>query len=126
MIPMRRASAMLLLALFGFSLVSPYAFALSVDSKLPACCRRDGKHHCATMATESESSSGPDLRAGRCSFFPTGVGVPASRTVALAGISQSGSEQLVRHGASAHQKESVCHSPYSRAGQKRGPPTFLS
>jgi hypothetical protein len=123
---MRRASAMLLLALFGFSLISPSVFALGADSKLPACCRRDGKHHCATMATESESSSGPALQAGRCSFFPTGAGVPASRTVALAGISQAGFEQPASHEASAHRTETFCHSSYSRAGQKRGPPTLLS
>ena len=112
MIPMRRASAMLLLVLSGFSLISPSVFALSAESKLPACCRRNGKHHCATMTIESESSSGPALQAGRCSFFPTMEGVPASRTVALAAISQSGFEQLGRHWASGL--------------QKRGPPTFLS
>ena len=123
---MRRASAMLLLVLLSFSLISPSVFALGADSKLPACCRRNGKHHCATMATESESSSGPALQAGRCSFFPSVEGVPVSRTVALVGISKAGFEQLVRHGASAHQTESFCHSSYSRAGQKRGPPTFLS
>jgi hypothetical protein len=126
MISMRRASAMLLLALFGFSLISPSLFALGADSKLPACCTRNGKHHCATMATDSESSSGLALQAGRCSFFPTGEGFPASRTVALAGISHAGFQQLVSHLVSAHQTELFCHSSYSRAGQKRGPPTFLS
>jgi hypothetical protein len=123
---MRRASAMLLVGLFSFSLISPSVFASDADSKLPACCRRDGKHHCARMATESESSSGPAVQAGRCSFFPTVQGVPAGRTVALAGIFQSGFEPLVRHGASGHQTESLCQSSYSRAGQKRGPPTFHS
>jgi hypothetical protein len=45
MVKMRRVPAILLVFLFGFS---PIASALFVDdqSNLPACCRRDGKHHC--------------------------------------------------------------------------------
>jgi hypothetical protein len=126
MISMRRALAILLVAHFSFSLISPSVFASDADSKLPACCRRNGKHHCARMATESESSSGPAVQEGRCSFFPTVEGVPANKTVAVSGISQNGFAQPVSHPTSAPQTESLCHSSYNRAAQKRGPPTFHS
>jgi hypothetical protein len=108
------------------SLISPAVFASDADSKLPACCRRNGKHHCAITATESKSSPGPAIQAGRCTFFPVVEGVPANRTVALAGISYAGYERLVTHSAPAPRAESLCHSSYSRADQKRGPPTFIS
>lgn len=126
MISVHRASAMLLLALFSFSLISPAVFASDADSKLPACCRRNGKHHCTTMATESESSSVPSVQAARCPFFPAVEGFPANRTVALTRISHAGFHRFVGHLASAPRTESHCHSSYSRAGQKRGPPTFIS
>jgi hypothetical protein len=125
MISMRRASAMLLVALFSVSLISPSVFA-SGGEKLPACCRRSGLHHCARMATESGSPSGPAVQEGRCSFFPALAGIPANRTVALAGVSQSAFQRRVIHKKSAFQAESLCQSSYSRAGQKRGPPTLLS
>jgi len=126
MISMRRVSAVLLVALFSFSLISPAVFASDADSKLPACCRRGGKHHCTTTASQSESSSGPAVQAGRCPFFPTGKAGPASRTVSLPGISQSIFAGLVSHPASRPQTQELCRISYSRAGQKRGPPTFLS
>src|ERR1700743_3776323 len=44
---MRRAQALLLLGLFSFALISPALLAADPDSALSACCRRDGKHHCA-------------------------------------------------------------------------------
>jgi hypothetical protein len=43
---MRRASACLLLALLCFGFALP--FLQAQPSAIPACCRRDGKHHCAT------------------------------------------------------------------------------
>ena len=46
---------MLLLALFSFSLISPAVLASDADSKLPACCKRNGKHHCdAAISTDQE------------------------------------------------------------------------
>ena len=42
---MRRALATLLLVLFCFGLGSP--FLQAQPNAVPACCRRDGKHHCA-------------------------------------------------------------------------------
>jgi hypothetical protein len=124
--PMRRMSAILLMALFSFSLISPAVLASDTDSKLPACCRRGGKHHCTMTASQSESSSGRAMQAGRCPFFPTAKAAPASRTVSLPGISQRVFAGLVSHPASRPQTLALCRISYSRAGQKRGPPTFFS
>jgi hypothetical protein len=123
---MRSAWAILLLAFFSYSQIGPSLFASDADSKLPACCRRDGKHHCAGMATGSESSSGPALQASRCSAFPVMEGAPANRTVAIAGISQAKFDVLIGHRAVAPRTESLSRSSNSRADQKRGPPTFES
>jgi hypothetical protein len=47
----RRFAAILLLALFSVSLIEP---GLMADvSKLPACCRRGGQHHCTMADTSS-------------------------------------------------------------------------
>jgi hypothetical protein len=125
-IAMRGIFAMLLVALFSFSLISPAVLASDADSNLAVCCRRGGKHHCAMMATPSESSSGPSVQAGTCPFFPVAKGVPASRTARLPGISQAVFARLVSHPASRPQKAALCRISFSRAGQKRGPPILLS
>ena len=126
MFAMRRMSAILLMALLSFSLISPAVFASNAESNLPACCRRSGNHHCAMMATASESPSGLSLQTGRCLLFPAAKGVSASRTVSLPGISQAIFAGLVGHPASCPQTEALCRISYSRAGQKRGPPARLS
>ena len=73
---MHRVSAVLLMALFSFSLIPPSAFAADPESGLPACCRRNGKHLCAIPA--HGNSSGPVLTSSRCPFYPGAMQVPAS------------------------------------------------
>jgi hypothetical protein len=54
---MRRVPAALLLLALSLPLIAPL-FAFGADeSELPACCRRNGKHHCAmNMATMALAS----------------------------------------------------------------------
>jgi hypothetical protein len=47
MVLMRRAPAALLLLLLSLPLIAPLLVSAPDESQLPACCRRDGKHHCA-------------------------------------------------------------------------------
>ncbi len=125
MIPMRRISAIVLMALLSFPLISTAFLASDADSKLPACCRRAGQHHCAMTASQSESS-GPTVQAGKCPSFPTGKAIPANRTISLTGISLAVFAGLVSHPTFGPQTEALCRISYSRAGQKRGPPTSLA
>lgn len=126
LVGMQRVSATLLIVLFSFSLIGPAVFASDEDSKLPACCRRAGHHHCAMQSSQSESSPGPALRTGRCPIFPVTRTVPANRTIGLLGTFTTVRAGLVSHPASGPQAEAICRISYSRAGQKRGPPSPLS
>jgi hypothetical protein len=64
---MRRLLAIFVLAVMGCSSVAPAALAAS-SAATPACCRRDGKHHCQTGMADmpggsTDRDSTPKLRA---------------------------------------------------------------
>jgi len=68
---MRRALSILLVLLFGAGPLS-FAFSLSDDISLPACCRRLGSHHCAMDGPQSHNSPGTALKArSRCQQYPS-------------------------------------------------------
>src|SRR5262245_26561086 len=73
---MHRALASFLAVLFGFPLIAPF-LAVSTRTDFPACCRRNGKHHCAVseMALAPESSGGVSLTAvqPKCPLYPKAV-----------------------------------------------------
>jgi hypothetical protein len=48
---MRRWFASILLLLTALLPLQPLIASAQADASLPACCRRDGAHHCVTMAT---------------------------------------------------------------------------
>ena len=115
----RRILASLLLVLFSFSLIAPALFASDPASKLPACCRRDGKHHCAM-------TTGSGFHAAKCADFPSITAIPVSQTPGLPGLSRSTQVALVIQPANSSQSAARSLISYSQAGQKRGPPTFFS
>lgn len=119
----RRVSAALLLAFFGFSLITPELSASDPESKLPLCCRRTGKHHCAM--TESDSSSGPAVQA-LSPTYPTAAAVPVNSVVSLSAISLAAFVIPVTRPAIRPHTQSLCHGSFSRTRQKRGPPILLS
>jgi hypothetical protein len=121
----RRIFAILLMAFLSFPLISPALLASDADSKLPACCRRSGSHHCSIMARQSHAA-GPAIETGRCLSFPVATAFPGNPTVSSPGMSQAIAGALVSHPASPQQAEALCRISYSRAGQKRGPPTSIS
>lgn len=125
MMKMRRVLAMLLAALFSFSLISPAVLASDAGSRLPACCRRGGQHGCA-MSNESASSSGPTAQAARCRFFPPAKAVPPGRTMGLAGVSPATAAEFRSQPASCPLAESLYRISFSRACRPRGPPAPLS
>jgi len=120
----RRALAIALLGLFSFWLIPPSAFASDPEAGLPACCRRNGKHHCSVMSA-TEQASGPALHASPCNFFPGIAGVTASPK---AGVATAPIVSCVSHActpADRHADELphpvLFHSPR----QQRGPPALF-
>ena len=68
--------------LFAISVppIMPLLVSTQPDSDLPACCRRDGKHHCSMMDS-AESPLAPSGVAfkkarARCEQYPTAKPVP--------------------------------------------------
>src|ERR1039458_10425068 len=117
-VPMLRGIAMLLVALFGLSPISPLVFASDADSRLPACCRRGGQHSCSMTGGQPASSSGQTLQAARCRFFPPAQATSPGRTVGLRGVSQAVFAGVVSQPAYNSQAETVYRAFYRRAGQE--------
>lgn len=57
---MRRILSISLLLLLTLPLVSPLFASSAADASVPACCRRDGKHHCLMMMDAMARSSSSD------------------------------------------------------------------
>ncbi len=120
---MRRLSAIALFAALVFPAFLPFLAAPSPEANLPACCRRDGRHHCAMMAMASTTQqttlrqepaacpyrSQSRLIARTFSFHPTASLAHYAGVVEHPAIhSQTIVKQLVSK---------------ARAHQKRGPPS---
>jgi hypothetical protein len=129
MVKMRRAPAILLVFLFSFSLIAP-ALSVDAESNLPACCRRDGKHHCGMMARDMADAPSSGLFADappmRCPFFPGGGAVVPEAAPALLAASQPTGIAIVIQIADQAQAEAGYRISLSRSHHKRGPPTLLS
>jgi len=126
---MRHWAATMLVGLFGFSWIGPALF-VDADSNLPACCRRDGKHHCAMMdmadAQDALSSKVVKLWGPRCPNFPTTWGFPQTFQTALAAVPQPAFAWVLQQSAVPAQAEAGYRISFCRSRQKRGPPSFLS
>ena len=129
MAKMRRIPAILLVFLFSFSLIGPALF-VDAESNLPACCRRDGKHHCGMtdrdMAETPMSGMAADALRVKCRFFPSGgATLPHSRAT-LPAASQPVSVALVIQIAAPAQADPGYRISFNRSNPKRGPPSLLS
>lgn len=121
---MRRFSAILLLALFSSSLLSP-AFSASSQSALSACCRRDGKHHCAMQGDEGAAKSGVGIEAqARCPLYLPVIlslgGFSTARITPVASLKPPDMGDAI---------SAQCSQPgffilRARSHHKRGPPFF--
>jgi hypothetical protein len=128
--PLRRFLSILLLAVFGLPFVSPLlAMTAKSESNLPACCRKSGKHHCATSLGERTqlADKAPVFGAPveRCPHCPAAIAIihgdifgPPSAQAIFAG--------LIAHPAVSAQIESKLRISRNRSRQKRGPPATLS
>jgi len=123
----RKLIAIVLLAVFGLPVASSL-FALTPRSEagLPACCRRNGKHHCMMdMADRNQVSSAKPIFSAppaKCPYCPAAIlsshrsvdYMPPSKNMIYAG--------LVSHPAGVVQTECQQRISRYRAHGKRGPP----
>jgi len=126
---MRRVWAAILVVLFSYPLIAPAFASGPDDAQLPACCRRNGKHHCAMMMEEMElgqlssrfvtvQETCPYAPFARCPLMlPHSFTPPARR--GFAQLTQG--PALIVRAAEAGYRISA-----DRTRHKRGPPRLLS
>ena len=123
---MRRALSICLIFFFGFGPLSA-AFQADEESRLPACCRRHGAHHCAMsnsmMAQMVEAASGkPILTApSHCPLYPNGSCVLNTPVHALA-PSTNGLPALLAQEHSLIAARASARVSQLRTRANRGPP----
>jgi hypothetical protein len=116
--------ANLLLAVFGFGLIAP-ALDSEPASKLPACCRREGKHHCAVASPAPSTEVALRDASHKCPRFP-GTKSVARQDNAYAPTSSSFHAAIVSHPALFTHLDARYRISSNRSHQKRGPPSLLS
>ena len=128
--PVRKFLSILLLAFFGLPLMSPlFALGTDVPSSVPACCRRNGAHHCLGGMTEHAGASKQGIQIGalaqKCPYLPKAVAATHPNLLAP-GTSAAVFAGIVSHPTGIAQSESKRRISCDRSRQKRGPPSLLS
>ena len=126
---LRRLLSIFLLAMFGLPFVSPLlALTAKSESNLPACCRRNGQHHCMMSIGERAplAKHAPLYQAPveKCPYCPAAAAMIHGDTF-LPPTEQAIFAGLMAHPAVAAQAESKLRISLSRSRQKRGPPPSL-
>jgi hypothetical protein len=119
----RRIISATLLLLFSLPLIAPY-FASSSESSLPACCRRNGAHHCAGIGIIAQFDQKIPSIGATCPIYPKAMAVIELHSIFLQG-SQSRFAEIVAHPSGQPQTEARYRVAFSRSRQKRGPPIIL-
>ncbi len=124
---MRRLASIALLLLTGLPLIAPlFAWGGVADaaSWLPACCRRNGAHHCAMSAGELAArfgSSNAPVAQAHCTIWPVPGGTFDHQQVLFVPGSPIFAEAM-SHPAQHWQVEAWARVALDGARQKRGPP----
>ncbi|NYF90655.1 hypothetical protein RBB79_13670 [Tunturiibacter empetritectus] len=125
---MRRLIGITLLLLFSSPLISPLlALTAGSQANLPACCRRNGAHHCMRNMQQAESSSsGINVSTipQKCPSYPAAVtsiqhGDLSSHAASLLFA------EIVSQPSVTTQTEARARMALDRSRQKRGPPFFI-
>jgi hypothetical protein len=116
----KRALASALLLLFSIPLALPL-FAATEDAAAPACCRREGKHHCAMAAP---SAGGLEVRDAKstCPLYSKSTAVPSEFKVAPVSGSVSIHRQTASVEAFSTPSEPFLCSAWSASVRERAPP----
>ena len=122
-IGVRRLLAISMMLLFGFTLVLPLFASDASEASLPACCRRNGKHHCSMPAWDAKQGRQFTVVSEKCPCPPatpavshlSNFALPADRA-AFAGV--------ISHPAIHAQTAAQYRISFDRSRQKRGPPSL--
>ena len=123
---MRRAPAALLLLFLSLPLIAPLLVSAADQSQLPACCRRDGRHHCAMVGmTLKDIPSRFVVVSEKCPYCPFAhpqLMLPhiSFRPAAAATAHLASVAEIVREAEAGYRISS------GRARHKRGPPVQLA
>lgn len=125
---MRRALAILLVFAFSLPLIAPALASAPDESQLPACCRRDGKHHCAMFsdAVSVNVSKRVTTVSGKCPcppFARLALMLPhalSSQHTSAAVARNAGPAAVIREAEAGYRIS------FDRSRQKRGPPQLAS
>jgi hypothetical protein len=122
---MRRSIAISLLLLFGLMPIAPL-FAPDADANLPACCRRNGKHHCAMreMARYWADRKGFNSVTEKCPCQPPATAAVHGPSFELGGATYF-FLQAPRPSVPLAQPWSLARTCFLRSHCKRGPPSLL-
>jgi len=124
---MRRALAILLMLAFSLPLIAPALAFAPDESQLPACCRRNGAHHCALMSEVSVNASRRlTTISGRCPCPP----ITHLALMLPHALSTQHNSAIVAwmpgRTAVIREAEAGYRISFLRSRQKRGPPQLAS
>ncbi len=126
---MPRIVSIALLLVFSFTLIAPLlALGQTGEANLPACCRKNGKHHCAMSMVERTVAKKSGTQVGappeKCPYGPSSIATSGHRPLALvATLSVLGTRDTLP--TVIAQTESKWRISRDRSRQKRGPPYLL-
>jgi hypothetical protein len=124
----RRTISITLLLLFSLPLISPlFALGRTAESRLPACCRMHGKHHCMMSMEEMEALldgvhfTPPPMK---CPLFPKALSPVPHQALFFDRAALPFAEAL-SHSVLARQTEAWARGALDSARYQRGPPAVL-
>ena len=121
-ITVSRAIAVALLLVFACDVVSPVLFG-NEEPALPACCRRDGKHHCMRQTPSTVEVVPLKAVPERCPYFPKNP-TAAGGQIQFPPPSPSVIAFVFSHPTAKVQTEARYRVSLIRGWQKRGPPSL--
>jgi hypothetical protein len=126
---LRSLLSILLLVAFGLPIAAPLLIGTADgEARLPACCRKNGKHHCMMSLSERSqlAQDDPQFTAPmeKCPYYPAAIPVFHTKfyTVPMANAVFA---SLVNHPSGVAQTESRYRISRDRSRLKRGPPTLF-
>ena len=129
---MRKLVSILLLAVFGLPFALPMlAMGQNGEAGLPACCRRNGKHHCMMSMNGSGElvvihDSQFKAPAEKCPYCPSSVAPAQPNPLAAPQAAAAIYGSLVSHPTGFAQIEAKRRISRDRSNGKRGPPTLTN